>query len=337
MARDIERLNRIIDFWSARSSKRFLLTQEAIQLLGEAILRIGKAKNFTLEHAHALSLAVSLLEAQMKDCLRLAIDDHHRFIDEKSEFLQVKIDPQLFRHFRSRRLSLGQFVSANTAISSIDKLWNAISFCFPNDLGASYNSYIEEHGLSNASSLPNIKAAIARVFEQRNIFIHELFDHIAAQIGSAPNSGTLISDLRDAHNFLIFLQALKQRDFNRDFWEQHPSYGSVAKKLNATNARLDVLTEEILKLIHTIKEQHGDDYTWHSNGLLEHFTVLNSVSDEYFYALSSFRAMCVTEGTMANDFLVYNLLQEAEQLEDHLKTARTSLKQLIDLNADSTD
>lgn len=333
MARDIERLNRTIEFWSSRSGKRYLLTEDAVRLLGETILRIAKVRHFTLEHVNALSLAVSLLEAQMKDCLRLAIDEQHRSLDEKSEFFQFKIDPHLFSHFRSRRLSLGQFVFANTTISTVEKLWAAIAFCFMGDIEDDYNSYVEAQNLSNANSLKEVKAAIARVYEQRNIFTHEFFDHVASQIGKELNDGLFISDLRDTSNFLIFLQALKQKEFTRSYWEDHPSYGPVAKKLNAAYARVDSLIEEILKLIHMVKAQHGDDYTWHHDGLFEHFTVLNSVADEYFFALSSFRSMCSTEGTMANDFMVYNMLQEVELFENHLKEAKASLLELTELNA----
>jgi hypothetical protein len=105
-----DRIGYSIEFWSDKKADKFLLSEPTIELLGRAIRTLKRRKRFGIEHANALTLAVSLIESQMRDCIRLAIDDPNSEIDHESEFVKdIKIDTALISSMRARRLTLGEF------------------------------------------------------------------------------------------------------------------------------------------------------------------------------------------------------------------------------------
>jgi hypothetical protein len=87
-----DRIDHSIEFWSDKKIDRFLLSEAAIELLGAAIRILRRRKRFGLEHANALTLAVSL----------------------------------------------------NIGISTVERLFRAVGFCFPYNIEANFG-----HWLSN--------------------------------------------------------------------------------------------------------------------------------------------------------------------------------------------
>src|SRR5688500_10650607 len=110
MRKSPERIARAVKFWRNNRAKTLLLTESTIDLLKTLNNSLRKRKRFSLAHVQALSLAVSLIEAQLRDCLRLRVDDLRTELDSESAFLDIKIDPALFDQMRARRLTLGEFV-----------------------------------------------------------------------------------------------------------------------------------------------------------------------------------------------------------------------------------
>src|SRR5262249_55973801 len=156
---------------------------------------------FTLQHVQALNLAVSLCEAQSRDCLRLTIDDRNSELDVKSEFLDIKIDTGFMNHMRSRRLTLGEFVFINTGISTIERLWAAIAFCFSDNYAVSFHSWYVERGRSE-DEFGKLKASLAWVYLERNRYVHEFFDETALALGQSGTSAIVAAHLNYAYDFL---------------------------------------------------------------------------------------------------------------------------------------
>jgi NitT/TauT family transport system substrate-binding protein len=57
-----DRIGYSIEFWSDKKADKFLLSEPTIELLGRAIRTLKRRKRFGIEHANALTLAVSLID-----------------------------------------------------------------------------------------------------------------------------------------------------------------------------------------------------------------------------------------------------------------------------------
>jgi hypothetical protein len=160
-----DRIDHSIEFWSDKKVDRFLLLEPTIELLGRAIRTLKRRKRFGIEHANALTLAVSLIESQMRDCIRLAIDDNNSEINHESEFVKdIKVDAAFISSMRARRLTLGEFVFLNTGISTVERQRSFLA------------RFAAGEGLASAPTQPELHASEAC-----------LLDFIKARMNTKPH------------------------------------------------------------------------------------------------------------------------------------------------------
>jgi len=282
MAKATDRVDRTVEFWRTRRVRKFLLTERTIELLRHSIEALD-SRVFTLQHVQALNLAVSLLEAQMRDCLRLAIDERNSELDAKNEFLDIKIDVGFITQIRSRRFTLGEFVSINTGISTIERLWAALSFCLPYDHEARFPTWCEQNGRSPCD-LSKLKGSLAWVYRERNRYVHEFFDDTALEIGESNALDVVAARLRHAYDFLMYVQWLKKDCFSyEDYTEDHPSWGEAGKDINEANKRIEQLIVQITGFLrHEAQDDSYIESVWSS------LAKLIPASEEYTDARADF-------------------------------------------------
>src|ERR1700694_53685 len=133
------RIERALEFWRDKRIQRVLLSDGTIAVFGKLVSQCASIRIFSFEHAQALVMAVSLLESQIRDCIRLAIGDVRSPIDLDHPFLKdLSIDASLFAPLRDRSFTLGEFVFLNTGVSTVPQLWSAMEFCFPIKLDVAF-------------------------------------------------------------------------------------------------------------------------------------------------------------------------------------------------------
>jgi hypothetical protein len=74
MAHNPHKINRAGEFWDRHAQGAYLVDQKSIAVLESAIDALQGKATFGLEHIQAFTLAVSVCEAQIRDCIRLAFD-----------------------------------------------------------------------------------------------------------------------------------------------------------------------------------------------------------------------------------------------------------------------
>jgi hypothetical protein len=338
MAKGTDRIDRTIEFWRTRRIRKFLLTQKTIELLRLSIEALD-SRLFTLQHIQALNLAVALFEAQLRECLRLAVDDRSSELDAKSEFLDIKkIDAAFINQMRSRRFTLGEFVFINTGISTIERLWGAMSFCFPDDLyghADAFRHWCEEKGRS-PYELAELKASLAWVYTERNRYVHEFFDETALALGESDNLAVVAVHLGHAYDFLMFVQSLKEERFSSEYPEDHPSWGKTGKAINQTNKRIEELIVKITELLPLFtKDEEGDEDNY-IESIRSSLTRLISTSEEYADARVDF-AVTYMSGTMRNDVAAHTRLAALKALESVLTTGLETMRVYLNINGERRD
>jgi hypothetical protein len=221
------------------------------------------------------------------DCLRLAVDDRHSELDHKSEFLDIKIDATVFSQVRSRRFTLGEFVFVNTSISTIERLWNALMFCFPYQMDVAFEHWQKERGLV-CYPVSELKASLAWVYSERNKYVHELFDDTALRIGSSEALDVFCQHVSRVYEFLCFVQQLKWDRFKYEFNEEHHLRGDVAKAINRTTDRIEKLVARSYAFIGTLPAKQEPLYEIHVAALKSSLDRLVSIYEEYVSAVSEF-------------------------------------------------
>jgi hypothetical protein len=325
-----DRIDHSIEFWSDKKVDRFLLSEPTIELLGRALRTLKRRKRFGIEHANALTLAVSLIESQMRDCIRLAIDDHNSEINHESEFVKdIKIDAALISSMRARRLTLGEFVFLNTGISTVERLFRAVDFCFPHDIELSFDYWLKEDAHRTIYTYSELKSTLAWIYQGRNRHVHELFDATVTAPGRADNIDEFFTNLSRALDFLLFAQYLKKNKFTREVGEHHPSHGKVGKQINRTTMRIEKKIREIDAFLRSLKvsDQTSLRNRGHVEGLKTTFARLLSIYDEYIATVTWFSAYAFYPGTMANDIAYGVHLDELKRLESRLKRAYETMRE----------
>lgn len=325
MAKATDRIDRTIEFWRTRRIRKFLLTQKTIELLKTSISALDR-QQFTLQHVQALNLAVSLFEAQLRDCLRSAIDGRYVDFDAKSEFLDIKIDVGFINQMRSRRLTLGEFVFINTGISTVERLWGAMSFCFPY-YDYDFRSWYEERGRS-ADEFAERKTSLAWVYSERNRYVHEFFDDTALALGKSESLALVVAHLSHAYDFLTFVQRLKESTFSFEYPEDHPSWGETGKAINETNKRIEQLIMQITDLLPLFPTEpevgYSEDYI---EALRSCLTNLIATSEEYTGARVEFAYTTFGPGgTARNDIAAASHLAALQELESILTAGLESVR-----------
>jgi hypothetical protein len=329
-----DKIDHSIEFWGDKRVDRFLLSEPTIELLGRAIRTLKRRKRFGIDHANALTLAVSLIESQMRDCIRRAIDDPTFEFNHESEFLRdIKIDTALLSTMRARRLTLGEFVFLNTGISTVERLFRAVEFCFPyNNIEISFGVWLNKDARRTVCKYSELKSSLAWIYKERNQYVHELLDATAATLGSTTNLGDFFTNMARALDFLLFVQDMKKIDFGRrEFSEHHPSRGKVGKQINRTTARIETKIREIDVFLRSLKvpeeaSLHTRDHD-HIKGLKTSFIRLLSVYDEYITTVTWFATYAFWPGTMANDIAYGVRLEELRHFERRLKYAYENMQQ----------
>jgi hypothetical protein len=336
MAKGTDRIDRTIEFWRTRRIRKFLLTQKTIELLRTSIEALD-SRLFTLQHIQALNLAVALFEAQLRDCLRLAVDNSGSELDTKSEFLDIKIDAAFINQMRSRRFTLGEFVFINTGISTIERLWGAMSFCFPDDLyghADAFRHWCEEKGRS-PYELAELKASLAWVYTERNRYVHEFFDETALALGESDNLTVVAVHLGHAYDFLMFVQSLKEERFSYEYPEDHPSWGKTGKAINQTNKRIEELRVKITDLLPLYTKDDEEDYKdlyggTYIESIRSSLTRLISASEDYTDARVDFAMLAYgPSGTARNDIAAHTRLAALEGLESTLTAGLEDMRSYV--------
>lgn len=333
MAKAAERITRAIEFWRNKRPHRLLLTEPTINILKKTSDSLDKKKRFGMGHIQALSLAVSLFEAQMRDCLRLRVDDLNSELDYNSEFLDIKIDSLLLDEMRSHRLTLGEFVFINTGIPTIEKLWRAIEFCFPFDISHTLNDWLSQKAVS-LYSIDDLKSSLAWVYIERNKFTHEFFDSTAKTIQTFEQREQFQTNISRAYEFLMFVQELKRTHFVYELEEGHPSWGATARKINRANARIAKLIEGISDFIQSIQPADSTEEIQAERLRASFFHVL-SIYEEWIEAIVTFSYSSFWPGTARNDVATFVRLDELRRFKQRLKRYFATMQQVFGTGAEA--
>ncbi len=246
-----ERIERAIKFWDDIPPSKFLLSESTIMLLDSAFQEL-RPEVLTINHVQAAILSSSLLEAQIRDCIRLRIDDARVLPNFEHEIFrdELTIDLPLFASLRGHKFSLGEFFVMNSNISTVSQVVNPIDFCFgvgPNEeifLGSSIE------GESNPKlTLKDLYEAIAITLSFSYRFIHELFDFTASDIDSGKRADRITASIRNVYLFLIWTQALKLERFSGEFPELNTPRGETGRAINETSFRIQQKLERISKFL----------------------------------------------------------------------------------------
>jgi hypothetical protein len=313
-----DRFDRAVEFWRTRRIHKFLLSQTTIDLLKHSIDAL-QGDTLTLAHVQALSLAVSLFEAQARDCLRAAIDSRHRDLDVKSEFVSdIKIDPALFSLMRSRRFSLGEFVFITTGISTLERLWSAVTFSLQFDHSLAFPAWLESSGRSRYD-LKELKSSLAWIYLERNRFTHELFDDTARALSTSTSGDICRLHLSRGYEFLTYVQSEKCDHFSSEYDEHNTRRGEIGKEINDTNRRLDALAKQMHERLDTYPrdEESGftDDYI---ETVRDTFSNFIEIAEEFAHARVNLASYFFgPRGTIRNEIAAgthHAALQEIERL-----------------------
>lgn len=259
-------------------------------------------------------MGVSLIESQLRDCLKAAVDDHLHELDYDSPFLKIKLEPATFGQMRSRRFSLGEFVFINASISTVETLWKAMELCFPYH-HASFEAWFAEIGRV-PYPLDELKSALAWLFVERNRFVHELFDETFSEIGTLAEP-QFFQKISRTHDFLCWVQHMKRYNFTSEDSEDHPSWGETGKSINDTNRRIDTLVKDFYTRLDGAKNPTEDSWV---DSLRQALSNLIAVHQEYTRSMVEFSyASHGASGTVRNQIAATVQLGELEKLESTLK------------------
>jgi len=234
-----ERVERAIKFWDDKPPSKFLLSEQTICLLDDSLQRLKDQETLSVDHIHAIILSISLVEAQIRDCIRLRIDDYAIPADLEHQALrdELNIDVSLFASLRGNKFSLGEFIIINLNVSTVSHLISAMDFCFgPKEHQEIHLKSLIERGRMPDVSIQKIYKSIAVAFDLRHRFVHELFDFTASKIGSVIDAKAIFVAIRDIYQFLIWTQAFKRDLFSGDFAELETPRGETGKAINQANS-----------------------------------------------------------------------------------------------------
>jgi len=324
-----DRLNRTIDFWTSNRVNNSFISTKAIDFFGDQIKALRRRKRFGLHHTDALKLAVSLMESQMRDCIRLTLDSPYSEPDFKGELISdIKIDATLFNVMRTRRLTLGEFVFLNTSISTKEKLFGAFEFCFNprNEAEPSFEGWKQEHPARPSYTYAQLKTSLARVYDQRNKYVHEFYDSTLSEFGKSDNLPDFFTHLSRSFDFLQFVQSLKEHNFRFHYSETHPSRGDTGKRINRLNNNIDKRIKNIGTLLGGPAEFRRERDRLQLDTARHFFQRLLSIYQEYISTITVFSSAAFGPGTLSNDIAYAVRLRELKNFERHIRAADENLR-----------
>jgi hypothetical protein len=257
MARNPNQVDRATEFWDRHTRGSYLVDEKSLAALESAIEAIEGKPTFSLDHVQAFTLAISVCEAQIRDCIRLAFDTPWTPIDTDNALLKdVRPDYTLLNSIRERHVSLGEFFALNVSISSVERFLVGAALGLPRtDLADTYPAWDVAKALNPPVAFNDLKASLAFAFEQRNRFVHEFSEMIAAEIGKPHDNERLTVPLRNVLLLLRFVQWLKTIHYAKGYNETSPTRGPVGKQLNALSAKIQGELDELEALLRIRKSR----------------------------------------------------------------------------------
>ena len=332
MASGPQQFSRAAEFWDRHTQSSHLIDEKSLATLEGAVNAVEGRSTLGLEHIQAFTLAISVCEAQIRDCIRLAVDSPFVPIDGESFLLKnVRPDYALLNSIRDRHVSLGEFLSFNVSISTVERFISGVTFGFPQhgDLALSYDNWDIAKTLNPQVPFENLKSSLAFVFEQRNRFIHEFSELIAAEVGKVHDNERMVAPLRHVLLLLRFVQWLKVGYYGREYNEMHPSRGHLGKELNALSATIKSELDELDALLRASRAAPE----WHLPPTAETrkaIAAFRAAHSDYLYRLADFYAYVHGPGTIVNDFIYGAHLEHLQQFEKHLAWALDQSRLLHD-------
>ncbi len=257
-----QRIKKTIEFWENSPPTKFAVSEKSISFFKKQIAELADHNSLSAKHLHAAVIAVSLIEAQIRDCVRVRIDDVRLSIDFDHKFFKNKVNPDatLLENLRGYKLSLGEFVVANINISSVEDVWSAIDFCFGDDKRqlSCFSKWCAECQVGRDIQVNSIKTSLSAIYQERNKFVHELNDHMVGHLGFAKAS-SLNSALHGAALFVEWVQWVKIGEFSDKAPELETPRGQVGKQINETINRIENKLKRIHEFLNTAKPKTKRD------------------------------------------------------------------------------
>jgi hypothetical protein len=322
MTRNPQQFERAAEFWGRHTLGAHLGDRKSLAALAGAIDAVEGKPTFSLEHIQAFTLAISVCEAQIRDCIRLAFDTPYMAIDTDNALLKdVSLDYTLLNSVRDHHFSLGEFFALNVSISTIGRFLSGAALGFPRvDFSNAYAHWEVTKAQKPQVTFDDLKSSLAFVFAQRNRFVHEFSELIAAEIGKPHDNERLVVPLRHVLLLLQFVQYLKTSYHDGAYNEQHPSRGAVGKELNALSAKIK---NELDQLDAMLRNSRPDPVFRLPEALevRKAIAALRSAHSEYLFRLGSFYHYVHGPGTIVNDFVYGAHLENLQQFEKHISWA----------------
>jgi len=320
MARNPQQIDRAAEFWDRHTQGAYLVDDKSMAALESAIDALQAKATFSLEHIQAFTLAVSVCEAQIRDCIRLALDAPYMTIDTDNPLLKdVNLNYTLLNSVRDRHFSLGEFFALNISISTISRFLSGAALGFPGyDLPKAFADWDAAKAQKPLATFDDLKASLAFVFEERNRYVHEFSELIAADIGRPHDNERLLVPLRRVLLLLRFIQHLKTNQYSRSYSEHHPSRGRVGKELNELSAKIG---DELDELDTILRNSKPDPLLPEALDVRKAIAALRSAHSEYLFRLSDFIRHVHGRGTIVQDFIYGAHLEELQRFDQRIAWA----------------
>ncbi|MGA7074111.1 hypothetical protein [Bradyrhizobium sp.] len=322
MARNPQQIDRATEFWDRHTRGSYLVDEKSLAALESAIEAIEGKPTFSLDHMNAFILAISVCEAQIRDCIRLAFDTPGMPIEaDNALFKDLRPDYMLLNSIRERRVSLGEFFAHNISISTIERFFSGAEFGLPYaDLAADYTIWEIAKAQAPQVAFSDLKASLAFAFERRNRFVHEFSEMIASEIGKPHENERQTVSLRNVLLLLRFVQYQKTSHYSRAYSELHPVRGEVGKQLNLLSAKIQSEFDGIEALLR-IRKSRPDLHLPEAVEVRRAVAAFRNAHNEYLTRLSQFYRAVHGPGTIVGDFVYAAYLENLQQFEKHVDWA----------------
>ncbi|MGY3559810.1 hypothetical protein ACVWXP_003079 [Bradyrhizobium sp. USDA 4463] len=320
MARSPQQFDRAAEFWDRHAQRSYLVDEKSLTALEGAIEVLDSKSAFGLEHVQAFTLTISVCEAQIRDCIRLAFDAPYMPLDTGNPLMkEVSVDYTLLNSVRDRHFSLGEFFALNTSVSTVSRFLSGAALGFPGyDLSDAFASWDVAKALTPKITFEDLKSSLAFAFEQRNRFIHEFSELVAAEIGKPQDKSRLLVPLRQVFLLLRFIQFLKVNQYSGSYNEEHPSRGAVGKELNQLTQKIK---NELDRLDAILRNSQPDPHLSPAADVRKAIAAFRSAHSEYLHRLSTFYYYAYGPGTIVHDFIYGAHLEELGRFEERIARA----------------
>jgi hypothetical protein len=210
-------------------------------------------------------------------------------------------------------------------------LFSALDFCFPWSLANSFKQWLDRSGLPPIE-YDSVKAALVWLYAERNKIVHELSDRTAAAFGSEANVQSFNANAEKITTFMTFIQAMKLDHFSSDNFEDHPSWGGTARKVNQANRRIKKLLATIDEFLSPLSEEDH-----HVEFCKKYFTRVLYSYEEYINSITLFAAYSHGPGTIANDIALGVNLRAVREFQRLLKSSFELMKFAYGLGVNTSE